>query len=52
MTDYERRLDLGGNSSMLGINYGFAKGYAPTSSEEVYAIWDRKPNYPAPLYKT
>ncbi len=29
----------------------FAKGYAPTFSEEVYAIRDRKPNYPAPLYK-
>ncbi len=29
----------------------FAKGYAPTFSEEVYAICDRKPNYLAPLYK-
>ncbi len=31
----------------------FAKGYAPTFSEEVYAIRDRKPNssnYPAPRF--
>ncbi len=52
MTDYEHQLDLGGNSLMLGVNYGFAKGYAPTFSKEVYAIRDRKPNYPAPFYKT
>ncbi len=29
----------------------FAKGYAPMFSEEIYVICNRKPNFPAPLYK-